>query len=297
MPSSPACQQGARHRYAVLAESVGAGGQIGVEPSSLFGVKGGEHPLLHGGDGRGGADEALGACVGEGEVLVAAGAIALDKVGASQRAQELVHCLTGDERATCECGVGEPGSVGELFQTRVLRDGQIVVSQGCVHRGPQGGRRAFEHVANGRIEIDLTHVNILTYPGRQDIDKRIGVFPMPVGPDFISLQVRDLDTAAAFYEDRVGLRRAPASPPGAVVFASEPIPFAVREPLPDTDLDSGQPGLGIALWLKVDDAQALHDQLAGRGVTILTDPFDGPFGRTFALRDPDGYAVTIHDAA
>ena len=120
---------------------------------------------------------------------------------------------------------------------------------------------------------------------------------MPVGPDFISLQVRDLDTAAAFYEDRVGLRRAPASPPGAVVFASEPIPFAVREPLPDTDLDSGQPGLGIALWLKVDDAQSLHDQLAGRGVTILTDPFDGPFGRTFAIRDPDGYAVTIHDAA
>ena len=43
--------------------------------------------------------------------------------------------------------------------------------------------------------------------------------------------------------------------------------------------------------------QALHDQLAGRGVTILTDPFDGPFGRTFALRDPDEYAVTIHDAA
>jgi hypothetical protein len=77
---------GARRRYVVLAESVGAGGQIGVEPPSLFGVKGGEHPLLHGGDGRGGADEALGAGVGEGEVFVAAGAIALDKVGASQRA-------------------------------------------------------------------------------------------------------------------------------------------------------------------------------------------------------------------
>jgi hypothetical protein len=37
---------------------------------------------------------------------------------------------------------------------------------------------------------------------------------MPVGPDFISLQVRDLDTAA-FYEERLGLRRAPASPPGS----------------------------------------------------------------------------------
>ena len=161
-PRVPCVSRGHVRRYAVLAESVGAGGQIGVEPSSLFGVKGGEHPLLHGGDGRGGADEAVGAGVGEGEVLVAAGAIALDKVGASQRAQELVHCLTGDEGATCECGVGEPGSVGELFEARVLRDGQIVVSQGCVHRAPQGGGGSFEDVAHGRIEIDLTHVNILT---------------------------------------------------------------------------------------------------------------------------------------
>jgi catechol-2,3-dioxygenase len=31
------------------------------------------------------------------------------------------------------------------------------------------------------------------------------------GPDFIALQVRDLDSAAAFYEDRLGLRRAPRS--------------------------------------------------------------------------------------
>ena len=136
---------------------------------------------------------------------------------------------------------------------------------------------------------------------------------MPVGPDFIS----QLNAAAAYYEDRVGLRRAPASPPGAVALASDPIPFAVREPLPDTDIDSGQPGLGTALWLHddgahgavlgsgsaaprngeiLDTAQALHDQLGGRGVTILTGPYDRPFGRTFALRHPDGYALTIHDA-
>jgi len=73
-----------------------------------------------------------------------------------------MHCLTGDESATCECGVGQPGRVGKLFQTRVLRDGQIVVSQCGVHRRPQGGSGAFEHIANGGIEIDLTHVNILT---------------------------------------------------------------------------------------------------------------------------------------
>jgi predicted enzyme related to lactoylglutathione lyase len=116
------------------------------------------------------------------------------------------------------------------------------------------------------------------------------------GPDFIALQVRDLDRAAAFYEDRIGLRRVPVSPPGAVVFATTPVPFAVREPLPGVDLDAAdRPGLGVALWLHTTDAQALHDTLESAGVPIVTPPFDGPFGRTFTFTDLDGYAVTIHD--
>ncbi len=45
------------------------------------------------------------------------------------------------------------------------------------------------------------------------------------GPDFVALQVRDLDRAAAFYEARLGLRRIPASPPGAIVFDTTPISF------------------------------------------------------------------------
>lgn len=118
---------------------------------------------------------------------------------------------------------------------------------------------------------------------------------MPTSPSFISLQVRDLDTAAAFYEQRLGLPRAAASPPGAIVFATDPIAFAVRGKLVTTDLDAGPPGLGTALWFKVDAAQDLHDQLAAHDVTIVTAPFDGPFGRTFAIADPDGYVITLHD--
>ncbi|PWK83235.1 putative enzyme related to lactoylglutathione lyase [Lentzea atacamensis] len=119
------------------------------------------------------------------------------------------------------------------------------------------------------------------------------------GPDFISLQVRDLDAAAAFYETQLGLRRAPASPPGAVVFATTPVPFAVRTPLPGVDLNAAapRPGTGVALWLHADDAQELHDHLTRTGVQILSSPADGPFGRTFTFADPDGYAVTIHDRA
>ncbi len=119
------------------------------------------------------------------------------------------------------------------------------------------------------------------------------------GPTFIALQVRDLDRAAAFYETRLGLKRTPKSPPGAVVFDTKPASFAVREPLPGVDLDAARPnlGIGVALWLHADDAQALHDRLAADGVPITAAPFDSPFGRTFTFTDPDGYAVTIHDQA
>lgn len=119
-----------------------------------------------------------------------------------------------------------------------------------------------------------------------------------IGPDFISLQVRDLHRAAEFYESRLGFTRAESSPPGAVVFASRPASFAVREPLPGVNLDavSPQPGVGVALWFGATEAQKLHDQLAAAGVTIAVAPFDGPFGFTFTLIDPDGYAITVHEA-
>ena len=49
------------------------------------------------------------------------------------------------------------------------------------------------------------------------------------GPDFISLQVRDLERSAAFYERYLGLKRSDAGPPHAVVFGTKPIAFAVRD--------------------------------------------------------------------
>ena len=114
-----------------------------------------------------------------------------------------------------------------------------------------------------------------------------------IGPDFIALQVSDLEVSAAFYSEQLGLERAAQSPQGAVVFDTAPISFAVREPFVDLQAVE-RLGWGVALWLKADDPQALHDRLVQAGVRVVTEPFDGPFGRTFVFADPDGYAVTIH---
>jgi predicted enzyme related to lactoylglutathione lyase len=116
------------------------------------------------------------------------------------------------------------------------------------------------------------------------------------GPDFIALQVRDLGKAADFYENTIGLTRAPFSPPHAVVFDTQPT-FAVRDATPGIDLESGPLGLGVALWLHDPEAVALHEAVSRSGATILQEPFEGPFGMTFVFQDPDGYAVTVHDRA
>jgi predicted enzyme related to lactoylglutathione lyase len=117
--------------------------------------------------------------------------------------------------------------------------------------------------------------------------------PHLIGPDFIGIQTTDLDAARAFYANVVGLAVADHSPPGAVVFDTRPIPFAVRtvaKELTGTD----RLGEGIAIWFGCDDADALHSHLAERDVPIVFAPKDGPFGRYFAFRDPFGYTITVH---
>jgi predicted enzyme related to lactoylglutathione lyase len=115
------------------------------------------------------------------------------------------------------------------------------------------------------------------------------------GPDFISLQVRDLERAADFYESVVGLTRAAASPPHAVVFDTTPIAFAVRDLVAGVESDPAVAGRGVAVWFHDPEGVALHASLVAAGVTIVQQPIEGPFGFTFTFADLDAYAVTVHD--
>ena len=120
--------------------------------------------------------------------------------------------------------------------------------------------------------------------------------PHLIGPDFIGIQAKNLEAARSFYTEIVGLKAAPHSPPGAIVFDTKPIPFAVRTPVVDLDA-TGRLGWGISIWFGCDDADALHDHLIDQGVDMEFSPKDGPFGRYFAFRDPFGYTITAHTVA
>ncbi|MFC8733978.1 VOC family protein [Luteimicrobium sp. NPDC057192] len=118
------------------------------------------------------------------------------------------------------------------------------------------------------------------------------------GPDFVSLQVRDLEASARFYEEVVGLARVPAPNPGAAIFqAGDGVAFAVREPFPGVDLDAAPLGVGVGIWFHADDVPGLHVRLVDHGAPVVQEPVDGPFGLQLAFQDPDGYVITAHSRA
>jgi predicted enzyme related to lactoylglutathione lyase len=115
-----------------------------------------------------------------------------------------------------------------------------------------------------------------------------------IGPDFITLQVGDLEASRHFYADMIGLKVSPEVRPNAVEFATQPIGFAIRKAVMDIGAGA-QPGYGVILWFHSEDAAALFKQLKEQSVPITLDLTDGPFGKMFTFRDPDGYLITVHD--
>jgi predicted enzyme related to lactoylglutathione lyase len=109
-------------------------------------------------------------------------------------------------------------------------------------------------------------------------------------PGFISIAVSDVERSAEFYERYLGAVRDTFDfGPTAVSFVGWPT-FAInasRAPSPETTT--------IQLWWRASDAQALFEIVAADGVPIIAEPFDGPFGRTFSMADPDGYRITVYE--
>ena len=116
-----------------------------------------------------------------------------------------------------------------------------------------------------------------------------------LGPDFISLQVRNLPASRAFYTEILGLpvdERFDTA--DAVVFDTNSIPFALSQARVNLD-EAPQPGWGVTLWIDCDSVDDLHARLVANGTTIITPPYDSPFGRAFVFADPDGYRITANE--
>ena len=118
--------------------------------------------------------------------------------------------------------------------------------------------------------------------------------PKLLGPDFISLQVRNLIVSRTFYTDLLGFTIDERfNTPDFVLFDTNTIPLAIRSANVNLD-EAPQPVWGVSLWIDCANVDELHAKLAAAGATVIKPPFDGPFGRTFVFADPDGYQITAN---
>jgi catechol 2,3-dioxygenase-like lactoylglutathione lyase family enzyme len=116
--------------------------------------------------------------------------------------------------------------------------------------------------------------------------------PMISGTDFITVSTRDIDAAASFYEDVLGLRRSKqwGQMPG-IEFETGNLTIAVMQ--------SDAFGLEFRanthpIALHVDDFEAAKAELASRGVEFRGDTLDSGVCWQAFFTDPDGNALAIH---
>ena len=113
--------------------------------------------------------------------------------------------------------------------------------------------------------------------------------------ELIQVPVSDVDRAKAFYVDQLGfspdhdhqvsdeLRFVQLTPPGSACSIAL-----------TTGAHSMAPGTIDGLQVVVDDAEAVHAELAGRGVDVSAVQ-DFPWGRFVFFKDPDGNGWAVQE--
>lgn len=121
------------------------------------------------------------------------------------------------------------------------------------------------------------------------------------------LAVSDFDASLTFYRDRLGLELVATydDPPyatllaaGARISLAEQGHAAPDRPGVTMSAPADRSRANVVLVLEVDDADAVHHELATEGVLFLAEPYSPPWGGSrFFCVDPDGYLVEIEQPA
>ncbi|MCX5310918.1 MULTISPECIES: VOC family protein [unclassified Streptomyces] len=121
----------------------------------------------------------------------------------------------------------------------------------------------------------------------------------PRGISALTLFVEDLDTTERFYREVFGLPVIFEDDNSAVFGFGDTLINLLRtteahELIEPARVAAPDAGSRFQLTLAVDDVDAMCEELAARGVTLLNGPMDRPWGiRTASFRDPGGHIWEI----
>lgn len=99
--------------------------------------------------------------------------------------------------------------------------------------------------------------------------------------NIVIIRTPDIEAARRFYAETLGLK----------VENETPAFLQVQSPGQSSTLGVGvgEPSMeGPEIWWRTEDTDALHADLVAKGVRILQEPKDEPFGRSVSFADPAG---------
>lgn len=111
--------------------------------------------------------------------------------------------------------------------------------------------------------------------------------------DEILVQVSDVQRSLKFYRDGLGIPFKPTRYGDDSYEARVGEVRILLHPDFDDSLKTAKRGAGILIHPWVPDADAYCDEIRRRGIPIAEEPEDRPWGRHFAVEDPDGYRIHI----
>src|SRR5262249_61026329 len=110
----------------------------------------------------------------------------------------------------------------------------------------------------------------------------------------VSLYVRDLPGAQAFYTEKLGLEVVPQLTGGGFVFLkpARGTPLALQDAAMLPPGTGAQPGAN-SLGFDVDDLEATYHDWRAAGIEVVSEIGDMGAGRVFYARDPEGNSLAI----
>jgi uncharacterized glyoxalase superfamily protein PhnB len=97
------------------------------------------------------------------------------------------------------------------------------------------------------------------------------------------LRVENMQAALRFYVDALGFENA--------AWGTEDFTSISRDRAGVYLCQGGQGRGGAWIWIGVEDAQNLYEELKARGVTIREGPANYPWALEFRVEDPDGNVI------
>lgn len=110
---------------------------------------------------------------------------------------------------------------------------------------------------------------------------------------FASLQVSNLEASKIFYTQKLGFEIGDTNPQTCVFkYNQGQASFAIRTPF--EPIEGKELGIGVALWFSVNEnVDELREKFIANGITTAGPIIETPFGRTFQVKDIDGYKLTF----